>query len=76
MLLADLQRRAGIGGRSILGTDISDRVRGRRQAIFPMDRARPVAPERRKRFACAARAASKPGLVMVSSCVSGVASGS
>lgn len=51
MLLADLQDRGTIGEDwSVLGTDISDRVlRAAKQAVFPAERLRQVAPERLRR---------------------------
>ena len=66
MLLADLQRRGGLGDDwSILGTDISDRVlQAASSAVFPEERLRDVSLERRRRY-CLRGEGDAVGLVQV-----------
>ncbi|MDE2396329.1 MAG: protein-glutamate O-methyltransferase CheR [Burkholderiales bacterium] len=66
MLLDDLQRIGRVGdGWSVLGTDISERVlRSAKEAIFPADRLRQVAPERLRRH-CLRGEGESEGLVQI-----------
>lgn len=66
MLMSDLQVQGRIGaGWSILGTDISHRVLlSAKEAVFPVDRLRAVAPERLKRY-CLRGEGESEGQVMM-----------
>jgi chemotaxis protein methyltransferase CheR len=68
MVLADLQLQGRIGDDwSVLGTDISDRVLcAAREAIFPQERLRHVAPQRLKRHVLRGEGESE-GLVQMQS---------